>query len=231
MTVPFQPPEELTELVLLVTALDGHVSHAEQQHRGDPQSLPLRLNLIRAVVAKADGLTAALKGLVRLHPPPDLPPEELLLLDERTPYLDRAGRVRSSPLFPQPQPNLRFAVQIYARANGVDFQLDTSAAGWSAFSETIDLRNRLTHPKTWRDLDVSDHAILRALEAHRWIRSQHTELLELLLDKQAFESGMTAAQIRSFRQLRQRLSGLSLDELRAKMSHGDWAADDDASPS
>lgn len=193
--------DEVMQLSLLFAYLGGLVTHARQELATMPRSLPLRTNLIRSVAAHAEGVAAALKGLV----PSDsnlLSPAERLILQEQTPYLDRKGEVVLQPMYPQTLPNLRFAFSVYSRTHGITFTLPTDESGWSALSETISVRNRVSHPKRASELTISDGAIDRAVEAHEWLMAQHSRLVELIYDKTAFDAGFSAEDIRRFRQLR-----------------------------
>lgn len=69
-------------------------------------------------------------------------------------------------------PNLRFAFRIVAKAEGVDFSLDVSGAGWQSVQKGVQVRDRLTHPKSVADLMVTDDEARVAIAAFLWVEEQ-----------------------------------------------------------
>lgn len=55
--------------------------------------------------------------------------------------------------------NIRFAIAINRKANGIDQSFDASTEWWSSLKQAIRIRDRLTHPKMPEDLDISGNAI------------------------------------------------------------------------
>lgn len=62
----------------------------------------------------------------------------------------------------------------------IDFAKDP---GWQSFSDLKKLRNRLIHPKTKEDLEITDIEIENAREAEIWYLEKIRLLLEEFLDK------------------------------------------------
>ena len=61
--------------------------------------------------------------------------------------------------------NIRFALAINRKAHQVEQPFDASAEWWSCLKKAILVRDRLTHPKMYGDLDVSGDDIVNALKA------------------------------------------------------------------
>jgi hypothetical protein len=87
-----------------------------------------------------------------------------------------------------------------------DSRVPTSESEWSDLKLAMAVRNRLMHPRKLEDLMVSEADVEAASRASAWIEAKHLELLELKMDKIAYEKGMTAEELREFRAARKRLT-------------------------
>ncbi|MER2538398.1 MAG: hypothetical protein ABTQ26_04055 [Azonexus sp.] len=63
--------------------------------------------------------------------------------------------------------NIRFALALNRKAHKVAEPFDPSVEWWSCLKEAIRVRDRLTHPKWPRDLDVSGDEVVKVLKALR----------------------------------------------------------------
>ncbi len=195
------PGREIQDLLSLWATLTADVLESRQalQH---PTPF-VRRQYIRTVVAKVEGFTAMLKRLAATSPGANsISPSEHLLLLEQTPVLNDKGRPELLKQFPRLEVNLRFAVRTYARVYGVDYDLPVSDHEWDHLCRTIKTRNRLMHPKSQSDLDVTDDELADAHTGMSWLDDKHRAVQELIIDKMAYDSGLSAEEVRRFKELR-----------------------------
>ena len=86
--------------------------------------------------------------------------------------------------------NIRFAFRAYARAHLVDYQLDIGDNRWNDFKNSILVRDRLTHPKEVRNLEVSDEELQCLQRAFDWFSECTVEVSDLA--QRALESKLRA---------------------------------------
>ena len=79
----------------------------------------------------------------------------------------------------------RLALRTFSKAQGCADPIDFSAVGWQALRDGARIRNRLMHPRTPSDLDVSDADLKLVDEGIRWF---HAETGRLMGYKPAQES-------------------------------------------
>lgn len=137
-----------------------------------------RRNLIRTFFTLVEGDTFYRKRLalmvhdttLSLAEPPHavFSPQELMLLQDLSPELSTKGTVRVSQKFLRLSDNVRFSFAAAAKAFGADFQLDVAREGWQAFRNALDVRHRLTHPKSIDDLEVTERDLLNLAVAVKW---------------------------------------------------------------
>ena len=61
--------------------------------------------------------------------------------------------------------NIRFTLALNRKAHNVAEPFDPSVEWWSCMREAIKIRDRLTHPRWPRDLDVSGDEVVKVLKA------------------------------------------------------------------
>ena len=93
---------------------------------------------------------------------------ELLLLIERVASLDGDGNVRLKEAFQPMVASIRFMFRMAAAVYRHDFSPDFAAHGWCDLQKAIQIRNRLTHPKTSADLIVADDEIQIVQRGMQW---------------------------------------------------------------
>lgn len=97
-----------------------------------------------------------------------LAPEEILILQERTPELTEKGVVKLKNRFFSFEAYLRFTLQTYAKHFNVGGTIDFGVDGWEALKKSVVVRNLLTHPKTMEHLFVSDAELVDLNKAMDW---------------------------------------------------------------
>jgi len=99
---------------------------------------------------KQTALTAAITSRIPLTP------AEYALMAEETFDLDTSGKPRSAPKFLRLADNLKFTVECVNRVFRTELKLDVAGSSWSDFKTAVEIRNRITHPKSAADFEVSE---------------------------------------------------------------------------
>ena len=137
---------------------------------GDEVPDAARRALIRTAFAAIEGILWQLKtGLAdraTITPRMFTAGEESLLFEE-TYEVDDDGEIRILQRFIPLLRNIRVTVRILQRVRP-GYTPDFSNHGWAAFRKSLAVRNRLTHPKSYNDLQVSDDELTNALAAFHW---------------------------------------------------------------
>jgi hypothetical protein len=136
-----------------------------------------RRELIRAVFAAIEGLHWQLKRDVLSHNRTKLSPHEYAAMVEQTYSVDDRGNVNVTPRFLPLVTAVRLVVSIVKRSRPT-YQLDFNHVGWANLKAAVEVRNRLVHPKTLEDLNVSDAEIDKAMSAFSWILALVIEVLQ-----------------------------------------------------
>jgi hypothetical protein len=83
--------------------------------------------------------------------------------------------------------NVVFTLELYAYSNYVFSKVKTQSKGWKALERSLCVRNRITHPKTLLDLQVSESELAEAIKSFEWfvkiiiqLHSQSTRSLSKL---------------------------------------------------
>lgn len=105
--------------------------------------------------------------------------QELAIISEKQARLDERGQIKLQTAYPDTKANVRFAFRLMAQSHGVTFQLDTGGQGWQDFQKTHKVRNRITHPKSLANLEVTDSELFALIHTIRWLSEQITQVLSL----------------------------------------------------
>ncbi len=73
--------------------------------------------------------------------------------------------------------NLRFAFRFYAETYALQYQLDTSTQWWDALMRCNRIRDRLMHPRSPEDLNMTPKEIVDAVAAERGFTRAVTQLV------------------------------------------------------
>lgn len=91
------------------------------------------------------------------------------------------GKVSIVPKFLSLPSSIRLLVRTVQRYRP-DYEVDFADAGWAGLKQAIQVRNRLVHPKTMEDLEVSDDDLQRASAGFHWILALEIEVMEEPVD-------------------------------------------------
>lgn len=92
----------------------------------------------------------------------------MLALQDRGYAVGDRGKLRETAQFLSLKTAIRLAVRLARRADPA-LQVDFSDAGWSSLDRAIDVRHRITHPKSETDLVVSDGDLAVVNEGLFWL--------------------------------------------------------------
>jgi hypothetical protein len=93
---------------------------------------------------------------------------DLVMLREQTFNLDESGQVRIRDKFLRLADNLRFTVRCVEKGFGLSLNFDAAGTHWDDFKHATKVRNRITHPKSHQDLQVTDQEIALAQRVGDW---------------------------------------------------------------
>lgn len=129
-----------------------------------------RRQAVRAVFALIEGDTYARKHValagddlaqryaesLNIWFEPQFSMEERTLLREEQYELKDNGMPKTAQKFLKLLANVRFSFNAYARTIKGSYTLDVSGDGWQSLQRALEIRNRITHPKSTESLHISD---------------------------------------------------------------------------
>jgi hypothetical protein len=203
----FNDPEFLRVLGVLGLQflLHADVTRARAGLGDDPTEY-FRRQYIRAVFAELEGLTFSIK-LLALAPEssPSFSTAEMALLRGEQYRLSDTGDALVSPAFLTLSSDMKFAIRSYAKSVGLTYQLPVSEPGWSALLRAKKVRDRLMHPRSANDLQVTDDELECATQASEWFQKKFEELSDLMMDQVSRNNGMSEADVSHFRDEREEI--------------------------
>jgi hypothetical protein len=187
-------PDAVNTLVELSDALLSDVQTASRQLASAPIAYHRR-QYVRSVFSLLDGMAYALKqaaheGAAGFGVVFSL--GEVAMIREETYDLDERGQAKSRPAYPRWAANMRFALDIVARAANVPNRADFGGAGWEALLRAVKLRNRLMHPKRPDDLAVSNEELRDVQAGLEWFRAHFGTLAGAIADAVAAKNNASA---------------------------------------
>lgn len=145
---------------------------AEKQLEGR-DSQHTRRAYVRSVFAMIEGTLWVLKQtvLAARAEPGGTPPftlGEYALLSEKTYHLKANGEPKDQPKFLRLPDNLKFTFAVIAKYFDRDLKLGVESRSWEDFLQAHTVRNRITHPKTPEEFDISDSEIVICKRTTAW---------------------------------------------------------------
>ena len=163
--------------------------------RKDPTQFSHR-TLIRTYFAYLEGLAFQLRQvtLASLQGTDLLSPGELALLKEERFHLDHRGQPETKENFQQVLPNLLFSIRCYVKNHGATYQPDISNHGWECVKKAVEVRDRLTHPKSAEGLEVTDADLPVFNKGAAWWKKTLIEMFAACGEADEFIRGQAGAQ-------------------------------------
>ena len=98
-----------------------------------------------------------------------VPVEEINLLLDVATFVNQHGKVKCGNNFTNFEPNFKFTFSMIDRVYGIacspNYKTNTA---WDAMRKSVDVRNRITHPKANVSHNISDKELDRVIIAHNW---------------------------------------------------------------
>ena len=128
---------------------------------------------IRAIGALVEGIVALLKQTcLAMHddgvPIPPIGAGSLAMLREESYWLNSVGMVEFRRSFPPTAANVAFTLRVFFEATLSSSRVETSGEGWSGFIALIGIRNRITHPKSAAEFEVSESDLAITERGTEW---------------------------------------------------------------
>ncbi|KAF0140859.1 MAG: hypothetical protein FD122_2032 [Stygiobacter sp.] len=145
----------------------------------------LRRSFIRSLFAAIESVifgmkTEILNRLSEANPP--FTTGELVILEEKSFTIDKSGDIIESPKYLELKKNIRFVFRTYGKCYGTQLELDVSGTDWKNFTELVEVRNRITHPKTKNDIIITDDEINKSKLLFGWFSKQHINSVTVTTD-------------------------------------------------
>jgi hypothetical protein len=159
----------------------------------DKLSQPERRMYVRSAFATIEAWIYVIKQMaLRAHPDPKCPTiseAERAFAQEHEYRLTESGDVVTRRTKISLEANLRFGFKLLAKAGSVPSELDVSGAEWQSFKRAIKIRDRITHPKTVSDLNISDEDYNDVSGGFGWVLISHVKLVTAIVLKAKSEAG------------------------------------------
>ncbi|MCC7113679.1 MAG: hypothetical protein IT520_04755 [Burkholderiales bacterium] len=79
--------------------------------------------------------------------------------------------------------NVKLTLKLAARLFDVSWQPQFSGSEWPLFRESVQIRHRITHPKSLKELEITDDEYDSHKTAYLWFTGGFTRFLESMLSK------------------------------------------------
>ena len=153
----------------LLSIIGEDVAAAEQRYL-DADTGETRRSLIRTLVLSIEAAVWMFRDnmLSTSEETDDLREDERATLAPFTYVIDDKGKVKKRTQQPSMTAILRLSIKVTKRVVPT-FDPDLGGQEWRDFQSMIEIRNRLTHPKSQDDLQISREQIETVINAFRWI--------------------------------------------------------------
>lgn len=165
----------------------------------NPSSLFWRRMSVRCFAAHIEGITFLMKqAALELHPMMrvEFTVGEIAFLKEISFELNEKGEVEERQRFARFVENFRFACLAYARANHSSHKLSFDDDGFRCFRNTVKIRDRLMHPKSKDDLNISDEEDRANRKAWEWYQRNLLELFKDCIGNSVAYTNMLVEKVR-----------------------------------
>jgi hypothetical protein len=175
--------EGITYLLTMDRIFETEISEVAKIQAGQEDNEMAVRAVLRTLFAWVEATVFALKriALKTTEHKELFSPAELAMLHEHSYDLDEKGKAKIQTKFIPLPKNLRFAFESCSRAFGIRNTLDVGNTGWDSFQKAIEMRNRITHPRTPEDLHISDEDFAQIELAISWFSHNVRELINQLV--------------------------------------------------
>ena len=159
----------------------------------DKLSQPERRMFVRSAFATIEAWIYVMKQIALVsHPDPKCPTiseAERAFAQELEYKLTDSGDVETRRTKISLEANLRFGFKLLAKAVSIPSELDVSGSEWQSFRRAIKIRDRITHPKSVADLNISDEDYNDLSVGFGWVVISHVKLFTATMLKARREAG------------------------------------------
>lgn len=154
--------------------LDKDYIICAHDYMSDMNSQTRRRNVVRSLFAHVEGTAYQLKQLVKFQFEKriiDLPIIEIAAIDESVFQVEKNGDVKGKKQGIPTLNNIRFSFKLFSKAFALDWSPDFGEQGWNDFVKALEIRDRITHPKTFEDVTISNPDMNNITNAQGWWRN------------------------------------------------------------
>ena len=173
----------------LLEVLNDDVISAYNVLDGDRESQYLRRCLVRCVFAYIEAVIEIIKAEIRSNLRTGFCTAELTTKEEKvigSLSISRANDPRLGL-----EENLKRTFRLAARIWGIDdYQLNTQGEDYKDFLRAKRARDKLTHPKTYYDIQVTDQDMSDHSIAAQWVRNSFEKLFEMRVKQLEAAAGL-----------------------------------------
>jgi len=141
---------------------------------------------------------------------------EIAILKEEAYALSRNGDATTQKRHSKTEDLMKFVIKMSAKAYETKFDLNLSNKGWESFLASLEIRNRVTHPRNVEDLTITDSDLTTVRQAETWLHSTIDSLMTTLRDKAGHELKTTLEKKTSYEQELSKLRQAALESLGCK---------------
>lgn len=186
-----------TEADFLVELINEVVFFVNKLWVEDTQ--PMRRAFCRSVFQFVDGIATDLKEDVYRHESPELIGDDYYLALQDRKIISKEGKEKVIKYRSGFAKNILFAFDIYGWTAGLDLDLRENPKEWNRFLRCITIRNRVVHPKTLEDMEISKSDVIDMLKMFIWLQetllNAHEQVAKAWLKQaEAMKSAFNAQQ-------------------------------------
>ncbi|OCH19269.1 hypothetical protein [Aliivibrio logei] len=165
----------------LLDALSNDVNTAFKVLEEDKPNQYFRRSVVRAVFSYVEAVIETIKVEVRSSLRLERPNFELSKKEDEllgSLFVISENKGRQLPL----EQNLKSTFKLAAKVWDLDFRLHTDNEDYRDFVIAKSFRNKLTHPKTYYDIEVTDDDMHYHAMAGMWVRAEFERLMKARID-------------------------------------------------
>jgi hypothetical protein len=178
---------EISELCALFLVLLSDLEFCKENQRSSKSDFWDRAR-VRVFFSLVEGVTYRVRQLlIARHDQGEisLSREERHVLEEVRYDVDQKGSIREVDSFMRFVGAFRLSMGLFARQHGKGEYFSSAIGhnGWQAFSEAVEIRDRLTHPKSVREVRVTANENRQIELAEKWYMSVMQSILGTSLEE------------------------------------------------
>jgi hypothetical protein len=97
--------------------------------------------------------------------------QELMILRGESLRLNNKGKIEVQPSYEGALNMLLFTFNQFPKIHGAKFSANTGVHGWGSMRELVGIRNRITHPKSKKDLELSESEWEEVIQGMDWFHN------------------------------------------------------------